>query len=255
MWTFVADADGDRKHFCSRFVVFGSGYYNYSVPLPAQIEGIEDFQGRVLHPQFWPVDYDYSGKKIVVVGSGATAVSLIPALAEKAAHVTMLQRSPSYIFAIPSRDVVFTNCRKVLGLTAAGLIPRTIGLVMSTLVIKFCNWFPRPARHLFRRHMASRLPSTVAADPHFTPRYNPWEQRMCLDTDGDLFEAIKKGTVSVATDTIERVTATGVQLKTGQFLDADVIVTATGLNIRFFGGAEIFIDGKPLRLSEKFLCK
>jgi len=254
-WTLLVDADGKKKYFHARFVILSTGYYDYDEALSSSIPGRENFKGTILHPQFWPEGYDYRDQKIVVIGSGSTAVTLIPALAEAATHITMLQRSPSYILAQPATDSFGQWASKLLPSWMAYRIARLKFLMLSFLFIKFCSFYPLAARALIKKATVKELPESVPHDPHFEPRYNPWEQRLCLCPDGDFFKAMRAGKASVVTDTITTVTETGIQLASGQTLDADVIVTATGLKIKIAGGAPISIDNTPITLSEKFLWK
>ena len=255
MWTLLVDADGEKRYLHARFVILSTGYYDYDEPLSTTITGIEDFKGTVLHPQFWPEDFDYSDRKIVVIGSGSTAVTLIPSLAEKASHVTMLQRSPSYVLARPSVDKFGSFISKLLPSWIAHRITRFKFLLESFLFVKFCGRFPTAARKLIKKATVRELPKDVPHNPHFEPRYNPWEQRLCLCPDGDFFQAMRTGKASVVTDRITSVVENGIQLASGQILDADVIVTATGLKVKTAGGAQLSVDNVPIKIGEKFLWK
>ncbi len=255
MWTLLVDAGGEKRYLHARFVILSTGYYDYDEPLSTTITGIENFKGTVLHPQSWPKDFDYSNRKIVVIGSGSTAVTLIPSLAEKASHVTMLQRSPSYILARPSVDKFGRFVSKLLPSWIAYRITRFKFLLESFLFIKFCGRFPTAARKLIKKATVRELPKDVPHSPHFEPRYNPWEQRLCLCPDGDFFQAMRSGKASVVTDRITSVVENGIQLASGQILDADVIVTATGLKIKTAGGAQLSVDNVPIKIGEKFLWK
>ena len=252
-WTLQVTANGESKHLSCRWIVFGTGYYSYEEPLSSPIPGIEDFQGTVIHPQFWPADYKHEGQKIVIVGSGATAVTLVPNLAEQAAHVTMLQRSPSYIVPLPATDEVFHTANKVFSHKTAFLIARAFNLIMDFLIVKLCQWSPSLGRRLLKRMTAPHVPPNVPFSPHFEPRYNPWEQRVCVSPDSDFFQALGRGRASIVTDTIERVTPMGIRLASGEVLAADAIVTATGLKLKFFGGAAIRVDGAPVPTADRFL--
>lgn len=254
-WTLLVDADGEKKYFHARFVILSTGYYDYDEALSSFIPGRENFKGTILHPQFWPEEFDYKDKKIVVIGSGSTAVTLIPSLAETATHVTMLQRSPSYILAQPATDAFGQWASKLLPSWMAYRITRLKFLMRGFLFVKFCSFYPLAARRLIKKETVKELPKNVPHDPNFEPHYNPWEQRLCLCPDGDFFKAMRAGTASVVTDTITTVTETGIQLASGRKLDADVIITATGLKIKIAGGSQISVDNTPTTISEKFLWK
>ena len=253
IWTLHVDQEGTKKCFHSHYVILSTGYYDYDEALSSKIPGIENFGGTTVHPQFWPKDFDYTDKKIVVVGSGSTAVTLIPKLAEQASHVTMLQRSPSYIVARPATDPFGQSVRKYFPSWLAFPAVRLKFLVLSYLFLKFCSLYPLAARRRIKKMTLKELPQEVAHDPHFEPRYNPWEQRLCLCPDGDFFKAMRAGKASVVTDTISNVEERCIQLVSGQNLDADIIVTATGLKLKIAGGACFSVDGTPITLGEKFL--
>ena len=254
-WSLLVDADGERKYFHARFVILSTGYYDYDEPLSTTITGIENFKGNIVHPQFWPEDFEYKDQKIVVIGSGSTAVTLIPSLAKEASHVTMLQRSPSYLLARPSVDAFGQFVSKVLPSWMSHRLTRLKFLVVNFLFIKFCGAYPQAARNLIKKATVKELPKDTPHNPHFEPRYNPWEQRLCLCPDGDFFETMRAGKASVVTDTITTVTENGIQLASGKTLDADVIVTATGLKVKTAGGAQISVDNTPIKIGEKFLWK
>ena len=254
-WDLLVDHEGHTTHFHARFVVLSTGYYDYDEALSSHIPGIEKFTGTTVHPQFWPQDLNYRDKKIVVVGSGSTAVTLIPSLAKTASHVTMLQRSPSYIVARPAIDPFGQWARRFFPSWLAHRMTRLKFLVLSFLFIKLCTVYPLTARNMIRKATLKQLPDTVPHDPHFSPRYNPWEQRLCLSPDGDFFEAMRAGTASVVTDVITTVTATGIRLESGRTLETDIIVTATGLKLKIGGGARISVDHVPVSIGDKFLWK
>ncbi|CAF9918479.1 hypothetical protein IMSHALPRED_004317 [Imshaugia aleurites] len=254
-WSLQVDEEGRKTHFHARFVVLGTGYYDYDEALSSHIPGIENFAGQVVHPQFWPDDLDYKDKKIIVVGSGSTAVTLIPSLAETASQVTMLQRSPTYIVSQPAIDPFGQWAQRFLPQGLAHRITRLKFLISTFLALKLCTLYPLVARNLIKKATLKQLPDNVPHDPHFSPRYHPWEQRLCLCPDGDFFAAMRAGKASVVTDTIDTVTATGIQLASGRTLDADIIVTATGLKLKIAGGAQMSADNEPVTISEKFLWK
>lgn len=247
-WTvhFQNTATGELGQLTSRFVFFGTGYYNYDNGYSPEFEGSEDFGGQIVHPQHWPEDLDYTGKKVVVIGSGATAVTLIPAMAGTAEHVTMLQRSPSYVLSMPAADVIANTLNRVVGPDRAYSLIRRKNIFMNRAIFKLCQRYPKGMRRLLMADVRRRLPKDYDVETHFGPKYNPWDQRLCMVPNGDLFKTISSGRASVATDHIERFTATGIQLKSGQHLDADIIVTATGLNLLALGGIELSVDAVPV---------
>lgn len=252
-WSLLVDEEGHKTYLHARFVILSTGYYDYDEALSSHIPGIEKFTGKVIHPQFWPEDLDYKDKKIVVVGSGSTAITLIPSLAETASHVTMLQRSPTYIVARPAINPFSQWAHSLFPNWLAHRITRLRALIGSFLLIKYCANFPLAARELLKKATIKELPPNIPHDPHFSPRYNPWEQRLCLCPDGDFFAAMRAGKASVVTDTITTVTETGIQLTSGTTLDTDIIITATGLKLKFVGGAHISVDNVPITMSDKFL--
>ncbi|PTU23728.1 hypothetical protein P175DRAFT_0428876 [Aspergillus ochraceoroseus IBT 24754] len=246
------------KVLSARFLIFATGYYDYHTPLPADIPGLDTtFQGQVVHPQFWPEDLDYTDKRIVVIGSGATAITLLPKLAERAAHVTMLQRSPTYILTMPNRE------QRGWSLLIALLFPAAIArrlqrlswLLTSRLFFLFCHAFPLLARFLLRLSVTRQLPASTPYDPHFNPRYNPWDQRLCVCPDGDFFRALHTGRAAVKTATIQAVTPAGIQLHSAEFLPADIIVPATGLRLQIAGGVSVTVDDSSpaFLLRDKFI--
>ena len=254
-WALDVDNEGEHKVFHARFIIFSTGYYDYDEALSSAIPGIENFTGTTVHPQFWPTDFDYQNKKIVVIGSGSTAVTLLPALSEKASHVTMLQRSPSYIVARPAIDPFSQRVRNFFPSWLAYRISRFKFLIFNFYFVRWCARNPLKARNLLKKATLKQLPDGIPYDPHFLPRYNPWEQRLCLCPNGDFYKALRAGKADVVTDTITTVTETGIELASGSKIDADVIVTATGLKIKTAGGARISVDGVPVNIGEKFLWK
>jgi monooxygenase len=247
LWAVEVETASGARAFTCRFLFLCSGYYDYAKGYRPQWPGESDFRGRIMHPQFWPEDLDYVGRRVVVIGSGATAVTLVPTLAEKAAHVTMLQRSPSYIVARPSRDRL-----------AGPLGPRLTRLKNVLLGIYFFNRARRKPERVRRwiKHMAAKaLPAGFDVERHLSPLYDPWDQRLCLVPDGDLFAAVKAGKVAIATDSIARFTSDGVRLESGETLKADIVVTATGLVIRLLGGIELLVDGAPVNVADRLTYK
>jgi monooxygenase len=232
------------------FLLMCTGYYRYDEGYTPDFEGTERFAGRIVHPQQWPEDLDYDGKRVVVIGSGATAVTLVPAMAQRAAHVTMLQRSPSYIVSLPARDPLADLFRRALPAKVAYPIVRWKNVLITSLFFLLSRRAPRLIRALIRKAVEKRLPPGYEIDTHFNPRYNPWDQRVCLVPDGDLFEAICDGDASIVTDRIETFTEKGIRLASGTELEADLIVTATGLRLLPLGGITIAVDGREIELSE-----
>jgi monooxygenase len=230
-WTVeVQRADtGESLHMTCGFLFTCTGYYRYDEGYRPQFAGVERFGGRIAHPQFWTDDIDYAGKRVVVIGSGATAVTLIPALAERAAHVTMLQRSPSYILSLPAHDPIAAVLGRVLPARLAYPVVRWKNILVALAIFGFSRRRPAAMRRLLRKSLVRRLPPGFDVDTHFNPRYEPWDQRMCIVPDGDLFDAISAGGVSVVTDRVEGFTETGLALASGAHLEADLIVMATGL--------------------------
>jgi monooxygenase len=256
-WTVTVEdtrtgARGERT--CS-FLYLCPGYYRYDEGYTPDWPGLDSFGGTIVHPQFWPEDLDVTGKRVVVIGSGATAVTLVPALAPAAAGVTMLQRSPSYVLPLPLRDPVADLLRRVLPARRAAAAVRWKNARLATTIYELCRRYPARARALLRRGAASRLPAGYDLDTHFSPAYNPWDQRMCLAPDGDFFDAIKAGTATVVTDQIESFTPSGLRLRSGAELEADVIITATGLNLLPVGGLDLTVDGEPVIVSEHVAYK
>ncbi len=255
-WTVRVEADGQTKDITCSFLFACSGYYNYDEGYSPEFPGADDFTGTIVHPQHWPEDLDYTGKRIVVIGSGATAVTLIPALANSGAgHVTMLQRSPTYIGSLPDVDPFAVRMNKLLPAKAAYVANRWKSIVFQAVQYRLARRFPNFMRKQLMTMAQRRLPEGYDVDKHFGPSYRVWDERLCLAPNGDLFRAIRKGQAEVVTDTIERFTATGIKLASGQELRADIIVTATGLNLQLFGGAEIVKDGAPLDLNTTMAYK
>lgn len=255
-WTVVLTDGSGETHRVSAGVFFSAaGYYDHGAGFAPEFEGSEDFGGQIIHPQFWPEDFDYSGKRVVVIGSGATAVTLIPSMADKTEHITMLQRSPSYVIPIPRQDPIAKVMRKVLPADTAHKVMRKVDVGRNRLVYNLSQNHPNMMRKVIRRLNVMSLPKGYDVDTHFNPSYDPWDQRLCMVPDGDMFKAIRDGKADVATDHIERFTPTGIQLKSGKHLDADVIVTATGLNLLAFGGIAIDLDGEPLDLPKTVAYK
>lgn len=260
LWTLtvaVTDKDGNESTQLIRtsFVFSGTGYYKHDEGFEAHFEGREDFRGDILHPQHWPENYDYAGKRVVIIGSGATAVTMLPAMVngdDAASHVTMLQRTPSYVASMPREDKISQALMKVLGAKAGYSLTRFKNIWRDHFIVSVLVRFPKFGRNLLRRATAKELPG-FDVDTHFAPPYSPWEQRLCATPDGDFFAAIREGNADVVTDQIERFTPEGVLLKSGETLEADLIVTATGLVLQMLGGIKPTVDGVPVELSDSVL--
>jgi monooxygenase len=244
-WTVVVERGEERERveISCNFLFMCSGYYNYAKGHAPEFPGAERFAGRIVHPQFWPEDLDYSGKRVVVIGSGATAVTLVPEMAKAAAHVTMLQRSPTYVVSRPSEDGFANWLRRVLPSKLAYGMIRWRNVLFGLFFFNRMRKYPQKAKERLLGWVRDHLGPDYPIDRHFTPKYNPWDQRLCLVPDADLFEAIKSGRASVATDHIETFTATGIRLQSGEELPADVVVTATGLELQLMGGIPLTVDG------------
>jgi cation diffusion facilitator CzcD-associated flavoprotein CzcO len=245
-WTVAAEHDGETVTYTCSFLYLCSGYYSYAGGHVVDFAGQADFPGPIVHPQQWPADLDYRDKRVVIIGSGATAVTLVPAMADEAAHVTMLQRSPSYVVARPTADPLADRLRSRLPSGIAHRLIRGRNVVMSTLFYQMFRRLPDRATNMLLAGVEKEVAGSVAVDPHFTPSYRPWDQRLCLVPDGDLFRALRDRKADVVTDRIDRFTATGIRLASGQELPADVIVTATGLRMVAFGGIELTVDGERI---------
>ncbi len=254
-WIITAEQDGARKTYRARFVFFGSGYYNYDEGYTPEFPGIETFAGTVVHPQHWPEDLDYTGKKVVVIGSGATAVTLLPSLGDRAGKVTMLQRSPTYLISASRYGTVAAVARKLLPRRAAHLVIRLYAALTEAGFFALSRKAPGLVRRLLRRKAINSLPAGYDVDTHFKPRYDPWDQRMCLIPDADLYDAISAGRAEVVTDQIDHFDATGIVLQSGGHLDADIVVTATGLQLQALGGVAISLDGVGIDPTERFVYK
>jgi cation diffusion facilitator CzcD-associated flavoprotein CzcO len=254
-WTLHVEQDGAAKTYRTRFVFFGTGYYNYDEGYTPEFPGIEQFGGEVVHPQHWPEGFGYAGKTVVVIGSGATAVSMIPSLAERANKVVMLQRTPTYMLSAARVDPLIEAIRKVLPRRISHTVARLKSAFFEGLIWLWARKAPELFKRYARRKAIKELPEGFAVDTHLKPPYNPWDQRLCLIADGDLFEAISEGRVEMVTDHIDHFDATGIALKSGRHLDADVIVTATGLQLQALGGVTISIDGAEIKPQDRFVYK
>lgn len=248
--TLKSEESGQHEHIAARWIFNASGYYRYDKGYAPHFKGQSQFNGQIVHPQHWPEDLEYENKRVVVIGSGATAVTLVPALAKSASHVTMLQRTPSYVLPVPVDDPIAKHLRAWFSEDTAFKAARRFNIAKQRWVYAFCQRFPHRARKIIRSLNAKMLPEGYPVDIHFNPPYNPWEQRLCAVPGGDLFESISKGKASVATDTIDTFTETGIKLDSGQHIEADIIVTATGLNLLPLGGIVPKIDGEAISLPE-----
>lgn len=255
-WTVEAvDASGETVRLTCGFLFVCAGYYDYDEGYTPELPGRERFRGRIVHPQKWPPDIEYEGKRVVVIGSGATAVTLVPELAKRADHVTMLQRSPTYIVSLPARDRIANFLRARLPQRTAYSITRWKNVALTMGVYAYCRRFPAHAKHLLVRQVDKQLGGKVDVDTHFTPRYDPWDQRLCLVPDDDLFRTIREGAASVVTDHIETFTERGIRLRSGRELEADLVVTATGLKLKFLGGMSLDVDGRRVEPSATMAYK
>jgi monooxygenase len=245
-WTLQVRVGDDPApvEYTADFLYLCSGYFSYDHGFMPEFPGAERFTGEIVHPQFWPEDLDYTGKQVVVVGSGATAVTLVPAMAERAGHVTMLQRSPSYVVSLPGEDPLAKALRAKLPERISAPLVRWLNVVSAAVLYQLCRRAPGFARRMLTKNVQRQLPADYPVDPHFTPRYDPWDQRMCLVPDGDLFVTLGAGDASVVTDRIATFTEHGIGLESGAELPADIVVAATGLEMLAWGGIEVDVDGE-----------
>ncbi|MCI5043119.1 MAG: NAD(P)/FAD-dependent oxidoreductase [Aquisalinus sp.] len=246
---------GTTDRYTCSFVSVCAGYYNYKAGYTPEFEGRADFQGDIIHPQHWPKELDYSDKRVVVIGSGATAVTLIPSMAERAAHITMLQRSPSYVVSRPAEDKIAQAMMKVLPASWVYTLIRWRNVLLQMYMFRSARKNPQKARDFVLDLLKEELPENYDIDRHFTPSYDPWDQRLCLVPDSDLFQAISNGSASVVTDHIDRFTPDGILLESGNTLPADIIVTATGLDLHNFGGACVYVDDREVHSGEVMTYK
>ncbi|MEA2839672.1 MAG: monooxygenase [Methylobacteriaceae bacterium] len=254
-WIVEAQRSGQTVRFSCNFLFMCSGYYDYAAGYTPDFPESDSFGGRLIHPQHWPKELDYAGKRVVVIGSGATAVTLVPAMAEKAAHVTMLQRSPTYVVSRPSEDSIAHSLRRKLPAMLAYQLVRWKNVLLGMWFFRLARRKPEKVKAGIIALARQQLGPDYDVATHFTPRYNPWDQRLCLVPDGDLFREIKAGRVSVVTDNIDRFTKGGIRLKSGQELAADIIVTATGLKMKLFSGLDVLVDGIRVDLANTMSYK
>lgn len=256
LWQLTAthEATGETREFRCRYLLNCTGYYNYDKGYRPSFEGEESFDGDIVHPQHWPENYDYSGKKVVVIGSGATAVTIVPSMTDKAEHVTMLQRSPTYIMPLPDNDKIATFMAKFMPDSWAYKITRKRNILLQRALYLASMKWPNFMRKFLLKQVRKEVGESTDMK-HFTPRYNPWEERLCAAPDGDFFQKIRDGKASVVTDVIDRFTESGIKLKSGKELEADIIVTATGLNVQMMGGLSLTLDDKPADIGKKMTYK
>ncbi|KAI5917654.1 FAD/NAD(P)-binding domain-containing protein [Camillea tinctor] len=248
-WTLAVSHQGEPKTFRASWMVLGTGYYDYQIPLQASIPGLDSFKGKIINPQFWPNDYDYENQKIALIGSGATAVTMMPHLAKKTAQLTLIQRSPTYIISRSNKSRPFFDFLPSF-LTMA--YRRFINTIAPYLFVLYCQYYPGAVRDALHAQTVKLLPEGVSQD-HFIPKYNPWEQRICIDPDGVFYKALGRPNVEIITGKIQTVTTTGVIMEDGKTIDADCIITATGLNVKLGGDIDIRVDDSPMSWSKRLV--
>lgn len=255
-WTVqvMQKATGETTTLTCNFLMMCSGYYNYEQGFTPDFAGRDSFKGQIIHPQHWPENLDYAGKRVVVIGSGATAVTLVPSMTDKASHVVMLQRSPSYVIAVPRVDKVSEKLRKFLPDMWVYRMGRTRNIMLTATMFRMSRAFPNFIRNMLQKQVKAFVGPNFDMK-HFTPKYNPWDQRLCAVPSGDMFRVLKAGKASVVTDHIDRFTEKGILLKSGQELQADIIITATGLDLQLFGGMQVTVDGQPVNMGQKLNYK
>ncbi|MGN5765184.1 flavin-containing monooxygenase [Acinetobacter calcoaceticus] len=241
--------------FRSKFLIMSTGYYDYNSGYTPDFKGVEEFEGQIIHPQHWPENLNYKNKKVIVIGSGATAVTLMPAMAKDVEHITMLQRSPSYVMAVPSEDPIANTLNKILPSQRAFDLIRRKNITLTRAVYKLSRQFPGFMRQLLIGDVRRKLPKEFDVSTHFSPKYNPWDERLCVVPDGDMFKAISSGKASVVTDHIEQFTKEGILLKSGKLLKADIIITATGLNAIPFSRIQMSVDNKAINYPDTTIYK
>lgn len=253
-WTVYVNIDGEEKVFRCNYLMSCTGYYNYEHGYTPDFKGVNDFKGAFIHPQHWPEDLDYANKKVVVIGSGATAVTLVPELAKKTESVTMLQRSPTYVTTLPKEDTFLVWMRKIMPDNWVYRFARTRNIGFTMGFYNYCRAFPNSARRFMTRMVKKELPETFDMR-HFSPKYAPWDERVCVVPDSDLFKVINENKAKIVTADIETITESGVALKSGEHLEADIIVSATGLDIQIMGGIDVYVDGEPYDFSKKMIYR
>lgn len=250
-WLVTTEQNGAQEQFSCNFLLMCAGYYNYQQPYDAGIPGIADYQGTLVHPQFWPEELDYRNRKVVVIGSGATAMTIVPSMADDAASVTMVQRSPTYVVSRPDKDAVANWLRKILPERWAYAITRFKNVTMQGYIYRQSRKDPERIKRRLLSMVRKALPD-YDVEKHFTPSYNPWDQRLCLIPNGDLYKAIRREKASVVTGEIDHVTATGVRMTSGEEIEADILVTATGLELQLMGGTQFSIDGTSVEFADTY---
>ncbi|KAI1210039.1 FAD/NAD(P)-binding domain-containing protein [Annulohypoxylon truncatum] len=254
-WTVTVNHDDLLINITANFLVLGSGYYDYNTPLQTVIPGLENFKGKVIHPQFWPANYDHQNKKMAVIGSGATSVSLFPALAETAAQVTIVQRSPSYVISTSHLGPLLSPLLEFLRFPSSwrSWLERIWITFLHQIIALLTEYFPTQSRAFLRKLTIPQLPKGYDHDIHFNPTYNPWEQRLCICPDGDFFQSLHKPNASIVTGLIDRVTDDSIKMQDGTVIDADAIVTATGITMKLGGDIDISVDGKKIRWEDRII--
>jgi len=245
----------EENTYTTQFIFNASGYYNYDSGYTPDFKGFENFEGKFVHPQKWHTSLNYQNKKVVVIGSGATAVTIVPKIAENVEKVTMLQRTPTYIAALPNKDVVAKFIKWILPSKIAHSVVRTKNILGDMIFYNLCRKFPKTMKKFILKGIKKELGDEFPLAPHFSPNYKPWDQRFCLVPDGDFFKAIKKGKADVITDTISTFVKNGIELNSGKIIEADIIVSATGLKLLPFGGAKISLNGHPFDITKEFIYK
>ncbi|KAI8716065.1 putative monooxygenase [Fusarium sp. LHS14.1] len=252
-WSLKVQVKGREISITTQYLMMGTGYYDAEHPYQAQIEGLSRFEGDVLHPQFWPKDFNYQGRKVVIIGSGATAITMLPAMHQEADHVTMLQRSPGYIISLPQTDWMRRVLRKTLPKSWAISLIRLHYILSAYLIFLFCKVFPILSRRYIQYLAQKQLPKEFSIDPHFQPKYHPWDQRLCIAPDGDFYRCLSTGKASIVTGKISTVTKDAIVLTSGESLPADIIVTATGLRLKLLGHVDVTVDnGPPVTVGDYF---
>ncbi|MAK60240.1 MAG: FAD-containing monooxygenase EthA [Ponticaulis sp.] len=257
VWTVKVEntVSGETEELQTRWLFGAAGYYKYDEGFRPDFEGEGNFKGDIIHPQFWPDDFDYSGKKIAVIGSGATAVTIVPSMTDKAEHVTQIQRTPTYIVPRPKKDKLALKLRKWLPEKTAHALIRWKNIRIQRLFFLYCQKFPDHARKTIMKMNKRNLPADYPTETHFTPPYNPWDQRLCAVPDADFFKDLRNKKASVVTGQIERFTETGVQMVSGEHIEADAIILATGLKLQMFGGVQLTIAGEMVTISEHLVYR
>ncbi|MET3805923.1 cation diffusion facilitator CzcD-associated flavoprotein CzcO [Nakamurella sp. UYEF19] len=254
-WTLQIQQGEDAVRMTCRFLYCCSGYYRYDKGFQPDWPGVDSFTGQLVHPQEWPADLDHAGKKVVVIGSGATAMTLVPAMARTADGVTLVQRSPTYVISLPAEDAFNDRARRILPAGPAFLMSRWKNVLTTMASYRITRRWPKAAKKFLLRGVRRQLPPGFDVATHFTPRYNPWDQRLCVVPDGDLFRSLSDGTATMVTDQIAEFVPTGVRLASGDVLEADIVVTATGLNLLAFGGMQLSVDGQDVDLPASMAYK